>query len=259
MRQVVVQWTGGIPGYGDARVVGRYAISRPGIEIVTDAGTVPQFENRSAYFLRVANSGPRFAAAYSSAQPDRAKEWTGSAWEDRGLSCGMNPVIYSAANGLVVVAKCVAPTGAQGWRYLDDATGQLVTAESTYAPKVGEPQIWEYTAWPDFRIGQGQTGVKVWSQPTGTKAFSFEALRATGQLRNIHARRVGNDVAITVVDYDQHLTTVTWATMGEILGITVPPPNPLCTRCGRPKADHLRVPLVGGGETAVCPRNVYAV
>jgi hypothetical protein len=42
MRQVVVRWSGGIRGFGDARPDGRYVVAQPGVCVVTDAATVVQ-------------------------------------------------------------------------------------------------------------------------------------------------------------------------------------------------------------------------
>jgi len=233
MRQIVVAWTGGIPGFGDARVDGRYAVARPGLDVVTDDGLIAQPDGQPARYITLPPSGDRIGCTWTNGGPDRAKEWTGTTWSDRGLSCGTNAVIYDNA-GTLVISQCSPPQGPLGWRYVD-AANRLVTCESTYAdPTKG---TYEYTAWPDLRIGQGGKdigqGAVVWFPDLGLRRLTFQQLRASGALRNIRARRTGNDFAITIVDYEQHLTTMTWATLAElralapvVVPLPVPPPTP---------------------------------
>lgn len=212
MHQILVRWSGGIPGFGDARPDGRYVVAQPGVCVVTDTGSVPQPDGQPARYLTLPPTGPRFACTWSNGGPDRAKEWNGTQWWDRGLSCGTNAVIYGL-DGAIYISRCEAPQGPLGWRYVD-SIGRLVTCESTYAnAALG---LYEWTAWSDVRIGQGADGAVVWFPDLGLRRLSFQALRATGNLRNIRARRDGDAFAITVVDYDQHLTTVTWATLAEL-------------------------------------------
>lgn len=239
MRQVVVRWSGGIPGFGDARPDGRYVVSQPGVGVVTDTGPVPQPDGQPARYLTLAPTGPRFACTWSNGGPDRAKEWNGSQWWDRGLSCGTNAVIYGL-DGAIYVSRCEAPQGSIGWRYVD-ATGRLVTCAETYADPVRG--VWEWTGWDDIRIGQGgdaiTQGAVVWFPDLGLRRLSFQALRTTGKLFNVRVRRDGDAFAITVVDYDQQLTTVTWATLAELRAMpavvaSTPAPTPAPTPTPQP-------------------------
>src|SRR5688572_4623224 len=168
MRQLVVHWTGGTPGYGDARVDGRVAIARPGVDVVTDVGSIPQPAGRPALYCRLHHTNLRIACTWSDGGPDHAKEWIGGTWVDRGLSCGTNAVIYDNT-GLLHISDCGPAVGSQGWRYVD-AANRLVTSDETYADIA--KGIFEYTKWPDIWIGQGNTGAVVCGPDLGLRQLS---------------------------------------------------------------------------------------
>ena len=64
---------------------------------------------------------------------DATQEWLGN-WVDKGVARGARPLYYDSHGELHIVRETVgAPTGSQGWRYVDD-NGNPVKSDDTIAP-----------------------------------------------------------------------------------------------------------------------------
>lgn len=223
----VFPWVGDIPGYGAARWDGFYAVSIPMTPFVeTLIGPIPQPPGAPARFLALPALGSRIACGAQG--NNHAWEWADGGWQDRGATCGNNPVIY-ARNDLLAVAdaKCKGSTGALGWRYLR-ADGVLVSAESTYADKFRK--IWQYTDFGDVAIGEGSpTGVLIrfkgepfnrcliLPDPKSTPAKPLPPiLDQNSDAKFIKVSKNGSKVAITAVCLREHKTVIVWATLAEL-------------------------------------------
>ena len=222
MKQLVRHWTGNVPGYGDARWDGRWAISIPGKGLDTDTGLVAC---ELPVCVRLPHHGPKIAIVGASSNV--AREYDGARWHDKGKPYGTNAVIYDRDDNLVLATKA---QGANGWRYVD-AGGHLVSGDSTYADI--RRGIFEYTEYEDIAIGQGSPeGVVVrFPGESFNRVLVFKELTATHNARNIRVSRQGQDFAITATCYAQHVTIVTWATLNELRrlpkeGTVIPTPPP---------------------------------
>lgn len=110
--------------------------------------------------------GPNGKFAGSSQINNHAWEWNNN-WNDKGINEGLHAVIYQANGELLVVRETSeAPTGALGWRYVDD-DGNLVSAvdsinpDAKIAKQYGIKDLWEYTYHEGIAVGQGQNGIYV--------------------------------------------------------------------------------------------------
>ena len=139
---------------------------------------------------------------------------------------GISGAIYDRDGRLHVANQSV---GSQGWRYVD-ATGQLVTGDSTYSSPFG------LSEWTDIgyglMIGQhnddNNPGVVIYDRTNG-KTRMLES----GQPRFIRANRDGMNVAVAWWN-QAHIPEVVMvrATIEELLGLSevgklpLPPPPP---------------------------------
>lgn len=240
MRILTVRWAGGIPGYGDARTDGRYAIAVPN-GVQTNLGLIPPPPGGPAGYVRLPSAGLNIACV---GQRDGfAYEWNSkTGWEKRigayktGQAFGMNGVIYDHFDKLVI-ADGSKEIGSQGWRFVGQ-NGALVPAQATYADIPNG--IFEYTEYGDVRIGQGpETGAVVhfpFRDKNGKLVMDkrwlvYGELTPKHAARNIRVNRTGDNFAITVVCYAEHVTFVVYATLAELKALptfqeTKPVPNP---------------------------------
>jgi hypothetical protein len=217
MRQLTFHWSGDVPSSGEALPSGAYAVSIPGVGVHTPKGLLSTPEGQTLLYVRLAEDG--VTCAGSGAEDDLAWEWTGQ-WTSHGQAFGPKAIIYRGAD-LQVVRK--SPAGPVGFRYVDD-DGTIVTAAESYAD--AERGLFEFTEWPDVAIGQGDDEkvgggvvVRFYDEPF-LRRLAYADLRDRGRLRDITVQRSRDDFAITVVDYEEHLTTVTWATYAELRALS---------------------------------------
>lgn len=236
MHQKTIRWqtqADGVPGRGECLPGGAFVCYVPGADgntVETDDGFLPMLPvDQPMVFPRIARDGVRVAAAGHA--DNAAYLLLAGAWHKVGGTCGTNPVIFDAADSLVVVRYCAPPTGAQGWSYVAPA-GNLVSIDAAYFdPSTG---LHNFTDLGDCWIGQGgkaigQGAVLMFKDDRVLRRLTFGDLRPTGILRDIRGRADGALKAITVVDYDEQLTTFTWATSAElramlpVAAVTQPP------------------------------------
>lgn len=253
MRVHIVGWTGDVPGYGDARWDGRYAVSVPGLHVDTDRGIIPQPAGGSR-FLRVCPIGLRVACATQD-NPSTALEWNGAAsWVPQGPACGNRPVIYDAAGQLVVAARCDDVVGATGWRFvaLNPITLALGRSFKTFNAGALVPSqwsqadpgrgVWEFTDYGDVVIGQGSpTGLLVRFSDEGKcrvvtakDTAGRPVLDRSSNVQFVNVSRNSSAFAITAVDLTKHRTVIWWGTLAELramplldMAVPVPVPVPL--------------------------------
>lgn len=210
-----------IPGgwYGEARPNGAYAVSLLDGRVQTDSGVrvVPQPGDHVLY-LRLAVDGQRFAGqAHSGAG---SWEWDGQQWQLRANPAfGISGLIYDASDTLVFAVPGV--TGTQGFRYVEDGTGRLVTGDETYAD--ASRRIWEYTTHGDVTIGQGLAGC------IAIRGEVRVTLR-DGDCRFVRFNRDGNQLAVAMVDLPHQTTELLWLYVNELASFpaeALPPALPL--------------------------------
>jgi hypothetical protein len=221
MNQRTFHWSGGIPGYGDALPGGQFVVYIPGTPnplLLNDTPLPlpgPVSLHQAAIYGRIAADGQRCAVVGH--QDDTAWERSAGTWVNKGPACGQSPLIYNKDDQLVA-AQCAPPTGSQGWRFLA-LDGTLVTGDATVVDQARG--LYNYTDYGDVAIGQGakpaQGAVVRFADDGILRRLTFQDLAPSGALRFIRVRRDGMSFfAITVVDQDQRLTTLTWATLTEL-------------------------------------------
>lgn len=248
MKQFTFPYMGAVPGYGEALPGGEYAVS-DGWQIQTYRRMIPfPVAGQPVHYVRIADDGVRIACGvgkHGDWRSDRVFEWNGEQWHDRGPSCGSYPAIYDTNDILVIAHDCIPPTYGQGWLFVD-GLGNLVPTDDTYA---GYRGVHNRIDFGDVAIGQGHDSVgegAVLLDDDGVlRRLAYKDLAPSGQIRNILTRRDGDNFAITAVDYDRRITTITWATLDELRamepvpGITQPPviviPTPVTPKPEEPK------------------------
>jgi hypothetical protein len=219
MRQLTFHWSGNVPSSGEALPSGAYAVSIPGVGIHTPRGLLSTPDGQTLLYVRLAEDG--VTCAGSGAADDLAWEWRAGRWIAHGPAFGPKAVIYVGTTLHVVRESWAGPIG---YRYVRP-DGVIVTAADSYADVARG--VFEYTDFGDVAIGQGDDAVgggvvvrfvaTADGKPDGAlRRLTYADLRDHGRLRDLTVQRDGNDFAITVVDYEQHLTTVTWATFAEL-------------------------------------------
>lgn len=135
--------------YADATPKGEYAVSLLSGGVITDKGTVSApAPNDGLLYLRIARDGTRFAGQSHAGLG--SWEWNGTAWRnDTNVAYGVSGLIYNAADVLTFSGP---QFGSQGFRYIEDGTGRLVTGDETYAD--ASRRIGEYTTHGDITVGQ---------------------------------------------------------------------------------------------------------
>ena len=215
------QWSGGIPGYGDALPDGQLAIFNPSKGVlVTSYANLPLPNGQPAQYPVLSPAGK--IACIVGGQPDHAWEWDGR-WNDVGPCCGMQAVAYDP-DGRLYVAQCtpdLGPVGYRGW-----VNGRMVAGAEGYAdPARG---LYQFTDYGDVAIGQGDDNVGEGAVVRFADDGKLRRL-ATGTIRNIRARRAGDLFALTLVDYGRGETTVYHATLDELRALPVITPNTVPT------------------------------
>lgn len=231
MNQITIHWPtlGGIPGYGAALPDGRYAVSESATTVRTQSGVLAQPAGGPLLYLDLAANGMIMGQGHGD---DRVWQYLSGLWVSLDIAYGPHAAVFGPASEPYLTADWSEYGQTGGWRYCHE-TGNPTSAVSTYAnPALG---LYEWTAWHDVTIAQGDDatvggGVVVrFSDEAINRRLSFQNLRATGTLRDIVAKRQGDSFAITVVDYQQLLTTITLATLAELRAlppVEVKPPDP---------------------------------
>lgn len=185
-------------------------------------------------FIRIA-SAPFRVAGVSHCFDHVIWEWSALTWgwnEWAIAHCGVSAVIY-AADGSMVAANCGPDVGSQGYRYVEDHTGRLVTgAETFHHPTL---DLFEWTARGEIIIGQGHESGAILVR--GATRRVIEA----GDCRLIRYTRSGDRHAVAIVKQLEDKVVLLWFTDDEIVQFPhedapVPPPPPPPPPPGPPPA-----------------------
>jgi hypothetical protein len=182
--------------------------------LVTDRGDVPRSPGGDLLQLRLAPDGIRFAG--HGGNNEHVYEWTGTQWRDVGIGLGNNCAIYGADSALHVVTSLGGPTGATGYRYVEDGTGRLVASWETYDPSTpmskarGLTDIWEWTEHGDVIIGQGESDVIV--KYRGQTYVLYESPNVI----MVRYNRSGDAISVAAVDQARRCAVCAWFTVQEI-------------------------------------------
>lgn len=192
--------------------------------IDTHVGGVPLPLGQNTLYLTLPCDGSGRIAAVGG-RDDRAWEWVGGQWHDRGSAFGVNAVIYDAKKQLRVVWEAGTPTGSQGWRYVDDA-GDLVTGDASYADV--ERHLWERTCRGNICCGQGGDEEGLQCLVSGRRVL----VRA-GVVRFVRFERAGAAIALAWIQQDEAsagIATFTEASLNALPTYTLPtaPPAEVC-------------------------------
>jgi hypothetical protein len=152
---------------------------------------------------------------------DHVWEYTGGAWFDRGLACGVNAVIYDHA-GTLHINPVGCPHGSQGFRFVEN--DRIYTGDETYNGKAING-LAEWTRQGDVQIGQ--------SYVAGDAAtFFYQWKRRILELGHCWPIRMncdGNNIAVAMWKMKENKSVFYWLTVDEIAGLpleAVPPPPP---------------------------------
>lgn len=215
-------WTGVVPGYSDGVLPHAYAFGIPGVGIRTHLGMLPlPGANTAAGYVRMADDGVRVLC--QGQNDDRAWLWFGGVWMAVGVAWGPNAVIFGPDGEPVINDTQAKFQATGGLRAV--VNGRIVGCTETYAdPARG---LYEYTEWLDVAIGQGGKDI---NQGAVVRFADDGILRrfAEGVIRNVRVHRVGDDFAITTLNYDTLTARVTWRSLAELRAlpavVVVPPP-----------------------------------
>lgn len=215
--------------YSDARTDGSYAVLMPHSSVLTQEGSLPLPPAELAangigpLYIRVTESGP-FKFAGQSHAGLGTWEWSQFGWHLLGPACGVSPVIYDLSN-VLHISDC--SVGSQGWRYIDEITGKLVTGDATYADK--DNKIWEYTRHGNVTVGQGEKGC------IAIRGADRRMLEV-GDCRFVRFNRSGDQLSIAMVKLTENKSVIIWLTESELstfpLETVDPPPPPVKEICG---------------------------
>jgi hypothetical protein len=255
MKQLRIDWTGNIPGSGEARVDGYYAVSTPRLngyiydvprKIVGWIDTLilvnrPTADAQIARHLRVAPTGDRFAYLGQDdgiiwewiaelREANGIIEWTEGAWHNRGPSYGPCAVIYDRAGELHIIDTKEQYQATGGYRCVA-ADGSLVSFKDTFEDK--SRGLYEYTDFGDVAIGQGSvSGVAIrFADESQNRVLVLDELRADDDVHEIHVQRDGDRFAIAACLYTRHCTILTWGSLDELRAMPTVLDMP---RIGRP-------------------------
>lgn len=233
MNQITIRWSlsHGVVGYAAALPDGRFAALTTDAYLSCEWGHLPQPPGGALMYLDLAPDGRVIGQTHDT---NSVVEFDGMAWVPLSAAVCPNAAVYRPDSMPAIVRTVEEYQQTGGWRYCreDDV---LVSVVSSYAdPARG---LYGWTEWPDVAIGQGDDekvggGVVVRFVDDGIlRRLAFNDLRPSGVLRDIKAKRHGDLFAIAAVDYQQALTTLTWATLAELRALppveTVPvPPDP---------------------------------
>jgi len=179
-------------------------------------------------------------------QSGRALEHMDHRWYDRGLTHGINPVIYD--HGGLLHLSTIAQ-GSQGYRYVAD-DGHLVTGDETVnsqtplAQSYGLSGFWEWTHLGGITIGQGEGGciVQIGNGP--------HRVLDPGECYRVHFTRHGSLFAVAFILQRENKARYYWGTVAELEGLpletpVVTPERPLCRIVSYPATVTL-------GQLAIC-------
>ncbi len=208
--------------YADARPDGQYAVLNvdgAGAWMSIPAAALPIPDDARPLYVRIPRTGA-FKFAGQASQGRQTIEYRADViphWQPRDVeACGVNAVIYDDAGNLVINCHPVN-YGSQGLRYVDVATGQLVSGDHTLGSDFG---LAEWTDLGDgLYVGQCNLtpGCALWD---GTHNRMIDA----GDSFFIRAQRVGPDVALAMTKHQGAVCL--WTTLDELRAcpiITAPP------------------------------------
>ena len=220
MRVVLIPWAGGVPGFGDCRPDGRFAVNVPGVAIKSERGDIPLPDPAGLDYIRLAAS---LKLAGTGQSNGTVWEWDGAHWTDRGPSYGPHAVIYDAADQLRIVNTVIAYQATGGYRYVDPASHQIVSVHDSMG--TAADGIREFTDCGPFIVGQGQDGGAVLK----FKDDGIHRLLASGNADFVNASFDGTTAAITVVNDAAHSTALMFASVEELRAlppVVTPAPAP---------------------------------
>lgn len=201
--------------YAEAQTNGTYAVALLDGPVVTDHGTVPQpAPGDRPLYVRSSRDGVRFAG--QSQAGAGSWEWTGSAWRlDPNPAFGVSGLIYDAESVLRFAVPGV--TGSQGFRYVDDTTGRLVTGDETYSDPMR--RIFEFTTHGEVTIGQGLDGCIALTETdmsvNGVRVLDRRLIEP-GDCRFVRFNRHANQLAVAMVKLPEHKTVLLWLTVDDL-------------------------------------------
>lgn len=210
-----------LPGcwYVDALPTGEYAAACRGSKPVqSHLGELGKPEaGDGPLYLRLAATGP-FRFAGQSHIGLGTWEFTNGGWQLRPANCGISGAIYDAT-GILRLSDC--SIGSQGWRYVEDGTGRLVTGDATYAdiPR----QLWEWTTHGDITIGQGLTGCIALRN-------GERKLLERGDCHFARYNRSGDAISVAMAMFAEQKAVVLWFNATDLASFpteVVTPPGPV--------------------------------
>ena len=167
-----------------------------------------------------------------------AWEWK-SNWFNRGINAGLHAVSYDKDNNLVVIHESTGsnPTGALGYRYLDD-DGNLVSTVDTYSPvqplgvKYGIKDLWEFTIRDNGKLilGQGETGVIAVIDGKHRVDISKLINNEVQNARDVNFHKNGDSLSISWYFYrspTDYTSCFVWLTVQELRALIAEEPIPV--------------------------------
>ena len=154
-----------LPGYWycDALPNGSYCTAQFGSDLVNRNGDI-FFPPYGLIWLTI-NPTNGYDFAGSDQNNNHARELINDIWIDRGINEGLHATLYKNDGSLIVVKTTQGnpPTGALGWRYIDD-NGEPIKTVDTYTPEsplgiqYEIKNLWEYTirSSGNLVVGQGE-------------------------------------------------------------------------------------------------------
>ena len=217
-----------IPGAreGEALPTGEYAVLIPHVGVETHLGRIPLPPEEVAaggmgpLYLRVTLNPFRFAGQ-SHGLTGHSWEWSvADGWVLGGEAFGVSGAIYDR-DGVLHLATPDSGIGSQGWRYVEDGTGRLVTGDETYADPAR--RLWEWTRHGEITVGQGPDS-RPGAADGGCLALWDDGYRVrvqAGDARFVRFNRVDDQIAISMALLKEGRHVIWRGTVDELRALPV--------------------------------------
>jgi hypothetical protein len=218
-----------IPGgwYAEALTTGEYVSVVRGSHIETHLGRIalPAPNTEPLYVRASAIGGFRFAGQASVATG--TLEWVqGQGWRhDLATNWGVSGAIYDATGTLRISHD--PAVGSQGWRYVEDGSGRLVSGDATYADLAR--RICEWTTHGDLTIGQDADHDRC----LVLRGSERRVLDEGGECRFVRFNRTGTKIAVAIAKFRAQQSVLIWMDIADLaalptitIGTPAPPPHP---------------------------------